>query len=523
MDYDVILIGSGINSLVCAALLSKKGKRVLVLERSATLGGCIQSEFVEGCVIDTYSTAYPLFVTSGAYPLLKDDLEKEGVHFVSNDVPTGVVLSDKRWFVLQTDRQANINALNKLKDGEGERFDQQMQWVGSHAELLFSFLGGEIMTMKMAKFLAKYVWKTGVGKTMENAQSFVRSVRDDLPDYFQTDEMLANLTPWVLHSGLSPESPLSAMMAKVTAMSVEQVGLPLVKGGSYKIVEGFRNIIEKNGGACITEQQVESIQVDEKGRVKGVSTEHGQMYKAKHVVANVTPTQLYGKLLSSSNFVGTVVRSQAQQYKYGKGNMQIHIILNEKPRWVEPALEQVTYVHLTDGINNVSRAVNDATRQVLPAKATICVAQPTAVDPSRAAEGKHVLWIQLPECPNYPVADALGELNELCRGDWTTELAEAYADRVLDRISEYITNIRTAMVYKQVISPKDLAVANINLMHGDPYSGLCNLDQYLMFRPGSAVKNHKTPIANLFHIGASTHPGPGLSGGSGYLVAQQIK
>jgi phytoene dehydrogenase-like protein len=34
--------------------------------------------------------------------------------------------------------------------------------------------------------------------------------------------------------------------------------------------------------------------------------------------------------------------------------------------------------------------------------------------------------------------------------------------------------------------------------------------------------NHRTPIARLYHIGASTHPGPGLGGGSGYLVAKEV-
>jgi phytoene dehydrogenase-like protein len=29
-------------------------------------------------------------------------------------------------------------------------------------------------------------------------------------------------------------------------------------------------------------------------------------------------------------------------------------------------------------------------------------------------------------------------------------------------------------------------------------------------------------VAGVWHIGASTHPGPGLGGGSGALVAQQL-
>src|SRR5687768_13465635 len=42
--YDVVIIGAGINSLTCATLLAKKGRKVLVLEKRADLGGLASSE-----------------------------------------------------------------------------------------------------------------------------------------------------------------------------------------------------------------------------------------------------------------------------------------------------------------------------------------------------------------------------------------------------------------------------------------------------------------------------------------------
>jgi phytoene dehydrogenase-like protein len=34
--------------------------------------------------------------------------------------------------------------------------------------------------------------------------------------------------------------------------------------------------------------------------------------------------------------------------------------------------------------------------------------------------------------------------------------------------------------------------------------------------------NHDTEVKGLYHIGASTHPGAGLGGGSGFLLAQRL-
>ena len=41
--YDVVVIGSGLGGLVCARQLAKEGRSVLVLERQAQPGGCLQS------------------------------------------------------------------------------------------------------------------------------------------------------------------------------------------------------------------------------------------------------------------------------------------------------------------------------------------------------------------------------------------------------------------------------------------------------------------------------------------------
>jgi len=43
-DADYVFVGSGINALVAAALLGRKGRKVCVLERNDRIGGCIRTE-----------------------------------------------------------------------------------------------------------------------------------------------------------------------------------------------------------------------------------------------------------------------------------------------------------------------------------------------------------------------------------------------------------------------------------------------------------------------------------------------
>ena len=75
--YDVVVVGSGINSLAGAALLAKAGRRVLVLEREDRLGGAIwTAEITEpGFVHEVLASWHPLFAGSAAYAELADDLD----------------------------------------------------------------------------------------------------------------------------------------------------------------------------------------------------------------------------------------------------------------------------------------------------------------------------------------------------------------------------------------------------------------------------------------------------------------
>src|SRR3989337_3102077 len=109
--------------------------------------------------------------------------------------------------------------------------------------------------------------------------------------------------------------------------------------------------------------------------------------------------------------------------------MQIHIGMSEPPDWYgDERLARTAIVHVTPGLDGVSRAVNEAERGLLPAEATIVCGQPTAVDPSRAPQGSWIIWVQLQELPGGRVkGDAAGEIDG-GDGPWTQSVPPGDAD-----------------------------------------------------------------------------------------------
>jgi phytoene dehydrogenase-like protein len=233
----------------------------------------------------------------------------------------------------------------------------------------------------------------------------------------------------------------------------------------------------------------------------------------------VTPQALYGSLLNSGD-VAAKVRVDSRRYRYGRGAMQIHLALDRPVSWTDDRLDRVPLVHVGTGADSTGVACAQAEANALPAEPTVVVGQQHILDKSRVPVGKASLWVQLQEVPYRPTGDAAGQLNTA--DGWSDSLKRGYLDRILARIGRHATGLESSIIATNVISPPELEQANVNARFGDPYGGSAELDQNLMWRPLPSAANHRTSVAGLWHIGSSTHPGPGLGGGSGHLVAQRL-
>ncbi|MHB8641809.1 MAG: phytoene desaturase family protein [Gaiellaceae bacterium] len=490
-DYDAIVVGSGINGLACAALLARAGWRVCVLERNDTFGGAIQTAEITapGYRHDVFSAWHPLWVTGAANAQLGAELARHGLEYVNTDLPTATLFPDGSSVFLHRSAEENVAEL-------GEEWQRMLEAFFPNADLAFGVLGTELWSRHGLALGAKAVRRLGRDGTRTFTAELLASARHWLTETFSSPRAHGLLAPWVLHTGLGPDDATSGYMAQVIAVAVQDAGMPIPLGGGARLVDALVALIREHGGACETGVDVERVVVRDGGAV-GVRANGDVVAATRAVVCNVTPTQLQERLLGGP----------APRYRYGRSEMQIHFALSEPPRWEgDDRLASTAIVHLTPGLDGVSRAVNEAERGLLPNEATVVVGQPLTMDPSRAPGGAGLLWIQLQELP-WTVDGS----------EWTDSLRESYADRIQSRLARHIPNLESSIVARTALSPADLQVANINLVHGDPYGGSLALDQSFLWRAP-----HRTPVKRLWHVGASTHPGPGLAGASGELVARQL-
>ena len=426
MSYDVVFVGSGINSLAGAALLARAGKRVLVLERSDYLGGAIRTaEITEpGFTHEVFSSWHPLFMGSAAYAELGDELHARGLEYLNTELATGSLFPDGESIFLTTSHEGNVEELDRHASGDGAAWDRTVAEFMPNADLAFGVLGTELWSSAGAGLGLKAYRRLGRRGLVEFAGGVLSTCRDWVTETFAAPQAHGLLAPWVLHTGVGPDAASSGFMTRVIAVAIELGGMPVPRGGGVKLVEALAGIVRDAGGALETDREVERIVVRE-GRATGVVVAGGETIEATEaVIANVTPTQLYDRLLEATP-AATAATASAHRFRYGRAGMQIHMALKEAPKWAgDERLAKTAIVHLTPGLDGVSRAVNEADRGLLPAEATIVCGQPCAVDPSRAPEGASILWIQLQELPTRVKGDAAGEL-DVGDGTWTEELREA--------------------------------------------------------------------------------------------------
>src|SRR5271163_542703 len=137
---DYALSSADVKGSGAAATMGKKGRKVLVLERSVRVGGCLRTEEITapGFVHDVMATTLVLFLTSPAYGAIGKDLEARGFAVAHSDLPTGVLRPDGSHVLFSRDRARNVATFDACAPGDGAAFAKEMEAMGADAPFLFS-------------------------------------------------------------------------------------------------------------------------------------------------------------------------------------------------------------------------------------------------------------------------------------------------------------------------------------------------------------------------------------------------
>jgi phytoene dehydrogenase-like protein len=520
MAYDAIIIGAGHNGLAAAIHLARKGWRVGVFEKNSEAGGAVRTREVTlpGFRHDLFAANLNLFAGSPFFQAYRDDLLRHGLGFVPTEHCFASAFPDDRWFGVGKDLEATVQRLESFSRKDAETWRTLLASFGSDAPHIFGLMGNPIPSWASAGVIYRAWRAKGLPWLLDTAKLLASSPRAWLDRNFESEHVKATLAAWGMHLDFSPDIAGGALFPYLEGLANQRFGMVIGRGGGDTVIKAMTAYLRELGGEIHLNSEVRRVEAVG-GRASGIELADGRKFTAgKAVIANLAPQILFGKLLPDGA-APKAVTERMRKYRNGPGTMMVHLAVDAMPNWrAGEELKRFAYVHLAASMDAMARVYQEAIAGMIPAEPVVVVGQPTAIDPSRAPDGKHILWLQVRTLPSHPRGDAKGEITG---NDWD-QIKDAVADRVIAIVERYAPGLRSQILGRAVFSPLDLERENANLIGGDSLNGSHHLDQNFIFRPVPGWSRYRMPVKDLWLVGAATWPGAGVGAGSGFMAAKML-
>jgi phytoene dehydrogenase-like protein len=503
--YDAIVIGAGHNGLVCAALLAKAGKSVLVLEADANVGGAARTrEFTDGYSVS--SCAHLL------YQLQPDVIKDLGlkIDFAARSIGTIALAADGKHV------RYSGGSVDGVSNADRDSFATFHRRMARFSDLLQTYVnkppprlanGGsrDVATLARLGFDLRRLGKTEM-------RAFLRvigmNIFDEVEERFESPLLRGAVSlDAVLGTHLGPRSP-NTILTYLYRLCGSHGTLSAPAGGMGAVAERIAQAARDRGAVIRTGQPVRRVIVDN-GRAAGVETESGETFSSWTVVSNADPKATVMSLVGARHVETGFVR-RVHNIRMRGNAAKLHLALDGLP-----AIEGLQKKDFGERLliapdpNYVERAFNPAKYGEFSTAPVLELTFPTFRDSSLAPTGKHVLSAIVQYAPRD------------LKGGWTSEVRDTFRDTAIDTIERYAPDLRSRITASELLTPEDIE-REFRITGGHWHHGELTLDQFMFVRPVAGAAQYRMPLEGLWLCGAGAHPGGGISGAAGRNAARMI-
>lgn len=290
------------------------------------------------------------------------------------------------------------------------------------------------------------------------------------------------------HSLLVGGNPFATSSIYTLIHALErQWGVWFPKGGTGALVNGMVSLFQDLGGRLELNAEVANIEVLY-DRATAVVLRDGRRWVTDSVASNADVVHTYGDLLGGHPR-GRQESTRLKGKRFSNSLFVIHFGL-KRP---QPQLQHHTVCFGNRYQGLIQEIFNG---QSLAEDFSLYLHAPCVTDPSLAPPGcsSHYVLSPVPHLGNADI-------------DWAVE-GPRYRDRIFEYLeTHYMPGLREDLVTSRIFTPHDFR-DELNAHLGSAFSLEPVLQQSAWFRP----HNRDAQLANVYLVGAGTHPGAGVPG-----------
>jgi phytoene dehydrogenase-like protein len=503
--YDAIVVGGGHNGLVCATLLAKSGKQVLLLEANGQLGGAaVTREFADGYAVS--ACAHLLYQLQ---PAVRKELKLQP-KLVAEDMTT-VALDPGGRHV----RIAGPD-VKGVPDGDADEYRAFRKRMNRFADLLRTYFNRPPPRLGTTDFadlgtLARLgfdVRRLGRKEMREFLRLIGMNIHDEVTERFRSPTLRGAICfDAVLGTHLGPRSP-NTIMTYLYRFAGDHGRIAQPAGGMGSISDELGEAARAAGVDIRTATAVARIVVDN-GRVTGVETADGQRFASYTVVSNADPKRTLLELVGARHLETGFTR-RVHHFRSRGNAAKLHLALDAMPEFT--GLNRSDYgerIVIAPNEHYVERAFNPAKYGRSSPDPVMEITFPSMKDPRLAPSGRHVMSAVVQYAP-YALEDG-----------WTDVAKAAFEVACISTLERYAPDIAKHIVASELLTPADIE-REFHITGGHWHHGELTLDQFLFVRPVCGAAQYRMPLDGLYLCGAGAHPGGGISGAAGRNAARAI-
>ena len=513
--FDAIIVGGGHNGLTFGAYLAKAGLKTLVLERRCIVGGAaVTEEFHPGFRASTFS-----YIMGHVHPKVIAELELQ--KFGLEHIRVGEVvhpLEDDDCIVFSTDVKVTQEQISRFSRKDAENYprffdDLSRTIVRLRQLLLETLVDPSDKKLRSRLNLAALGWRhRDVGDEFYGIlDAMTMSAYDYVSKWFESEEVKALFCYWAgIGNFVGPRSAGTAY--SILFHLLGENGLGFSRGGMGKISDSIAAAGKSHGMEIMIGAPAAAIAMHN-DRATGVVLDDGREFAAKIVVSSLAAPVTFGRLVPE-HALPDDFREAMSNYRCEGRAFKINCAVDRLPQYrgFKPGaggVEYPCYAHIGPTVDYMERAYDEGKYGWYSSRPFVSPIVPTFLDPDLAPEGKHVVTLSGGYAPY-----------ELKGGSWDDE-RDNFVANVMAVMDDYAPGFSDSVIAMDAYLPQDLERV-LGMPGGHELHGDVALDQLFFKRPAPHYADYRSPIADLYQCGSSTHPGGGVSCVPGHNGARQI-